>query len=55
MTIKQIAQAAQEQDALTGWRRLLFWQSTGRRRAKRRYHKTGRRHGRGEVRQQPQD
>jgi hypothetical protein len=52
---KRINQTGEEQDAFTGWRKLLFWQRGELRRAKRRYHKKERRQGRREVKEQAAD
>lgn len=50
--MKRIVQAREEQDAFTGWRKVLFWQRGELKRAKRRYHKKERRHGQQEAREQ---
>jgi hypothetical protein len=48
--VKRILQSYEEQDAFSGWRKVLFWQPGELRKAKRRYHKKERRQARQEIR-----
>jgi hypothetical protein len=50
--VKRIVQGWEEQDAFTGWRKVMFWQRGELKRAKRRYHKKERRSGQREIREQ---
>jgi hypothetical protein len=50
--MKRIVQTGEEQDAFTGWRKVLFWQRGELKRAKRRYHKKERRLGQREILEQ---
>lgn len=42
----------EEQDAYSGWRRVLFWQRHERKRIKRRTHQRERREGKAEIRRE---
>jgi hypothetical protein len=55
VNIKRVIQGFEEEDAFTGWRRMLFWQRGELARVKRRYHKKERRRGRREVAEQAAD
>lgn len=50
--LKRGIKSMEEQDAYTGWRKVMFWQRSELAKIKRRTHKRERREGRDEIRAQ---